>query len=153
MLQLAAGRCPLLIELKDQTGHMGETDGRLETAVAAALERYQGPAALMCFNPHTVANLARLAPGVSRGLVTCAWRPEENAPLTPAACAALRLIPDYDRTQSSFISHEVADLGRPRVAELRAQDAVVLCWTVTSAKVEAEARKIAQNITFEGYAA
>ena len=153
VLRLAAGRCALLAELKDQTGHMGETDARLETAVAAALELYRGPVALMCYNPHAVANLARLAPRLPRGLVTCAWRPEENPALTPATCDHLRLIPDYDRTQSSFISHEVADLPRPRVAALKRQGADVLCWTVRSPSQEAEARKIAQNITFEGYPA
>ena len=153
VLRLAAGRCALLAELKDQTGHMGETDARLETAVAAALELYRGPVALMCYNPHAVANLARLAPRLPRGLVTCAWRPEENPALTPATCDHLRLIPDYDRTQSSFISHEAADLPRPRVAALKRQGADVLCWTVRSPSQEAEARKIAQNITFEGYPA
>ena len=153
VLRLVAGRCALLVELKDQTGHMGETDARLETAVAAALELYRGPVALMCFNPHTVANLARLAPRLPRGLVTCAWRPEENPALTPATCDHLRRIPDYDRTQSSFISHEAADLSRPRVAALKRQGATVVCWTITSQQAEAEARKIAQNITFEGYPA
>jgi hypothetical protein len=39
------------------------------------------------------------------------------------------------------------------VRELRGQGAAVLCWTIRSAADEAMARQIAQNITFEGYAA
>lgn len=153
MLALVAGRAALLIELKDQSGAMGPTDARLESAVAAALAGYRGPVALMSFNPHTVTNLARLAPELCRGLVTCAWRPQENAPLTPADCDRLRAIADYDRAGATFISHEVEDLARPRVAELKRQGAAVLCWTVRSAAQEAEARRIADNVTFEAYRA
>ena len=39
-LRLVAGRVPLLVELKDQHWKMGQTDGRLERAVAADLEGY-----------------------------------------------------------------------------------------------------------------
>lgn len=147
------GRVPLLIELKDQTDTMSGTDGRLETATAAALSTYAGPVALMSFNPHSIAHMARLAPAIPRGLTTSAYDPTDWAPLDPVRCAELRAIPDYDRTQSSFISHEAADLPSPHVAALAAKGAAVLCWTIRSPRAEAEARRIAQNITFEGYAA
>lgn len=153
VLTLVAGRTPLLIELKDQTLRMAETDGRLETATAAALASYDGPVALMSFNPHMIARMATLAPGLPRGLTTSAYDPEDWAPLPAETCDRLRPIPDYDRTQSSFISHEHTDLTRPRVAELAAQGAAILCWTIKSPEQEAEARRIARNITFEQYPA
>jgi hypothetical protein len=62
-------------------------------------------------------------------------------------------VPDYDPTGSSFISHEARDLARPRVAELKAQGAAILCWTIRSPQDEAKARAVADNVTFEGYAA
>ena len=37
------------------------------------------------------------------------------------------------------------------MAELKAAGARILCWTVKSPEMEAEARKVAENITFEGY--
>ena len=153
MLDLVAGRVPLLIELKDPTDTMSDTDGRLEAATAAALAGYTGPVALMSFNPHVIAHLARLAPAIPRGLTTAAYDYEGWAPLPPARCDELRKIADYDRTQSSFISHEAADLTRPRVAELKAQGAAILTWTIRSPADEAKARAVAQNITFENYAA
>ncbi len=152
-LALVAGRVPLLIEIKDQTDTMSDTDGRLEAATAAALQDYTGPVALMSFNPHSVAHLARLAPHIPRGLTTAAYDHAGWAPLAPARCDALREIPDYDRTLSSFISHEAADLARPRVADLKAKDATILTWTIRTPAEEAQARKVAQNITFENYAA
>ena len=153
ILDLVAGRAPLLIELKDQTLRMAETDGRLEEATARALQGYEGPVAVMSFNPHCIARMATLAPGLPRGLTTSAYDPADWHPLPPETCDRLRPIPDYDRTQSSFISHEHTDLARPRVADLAVQGAAILCWTIKSPEDEAKARRIAQNITFERYAA
>jgi glycerophosphoryl diester phosphodiesterase len=153
ILALIAGRTPVLIEIKDQTGVMGQTDGRLEASLAAGLLGYDGHVAIMSFNPHSVARMADLCPHIARGLTTSAYDPVDWAPLPPDVCDALRDIPDYDRVQAAFISHEAADLTRPRVAALRAQGADVLCWTIKSADEEALARRFAQNITFEGYLA
>lgn len=153
VLALIGGRVPLLIEIKDQTLTMSPTDGRLEQATAAALAGYGGPVAVMSFNPHAIATMARLAPDLPRGLTTSSYDPEDWAPLPADTCARLRAIPDYDRVGATFISHEWRDLARPRVAELAAQGAAVLCWTIRTPEQESDARRIAQNITFEGYAA
>lgn len=153
VLALVAGRTPLLIELKDQTLRMAETDGRLEAATAALLAGYEGPVAVMSFNPHCIARMAALAPNLPRGLTTSAYDPEDWHPLAPETCDRLRPIPDYDRVDAAFISHEHTDLARPRVAELAAKGAAILCWTIKSPEQETAARRIAQNITFEQYPA
>ncbi|MGC1487928.1 MAG: glycerophosphodiester phosphodiesterase family protein [Albidovulum sp.] len=152
VLALVAGRVPVLIEVKEGLDQMGPTDGRVEQAVADALAGYAGPVAVMSFNPHCVAHLARMAPTIARGLTTEAYDPKRNHPLAAATCDRLREIPDYDATGSSFVSHDATDLDRPRVAALKAQGAAVLCWTIRSPQAEAKARRIAQNITFEAYA-
>jgi glycerophosphoryl diester phosphodiesterase len=153
VLAMVAGRAPLLIEIKENWNTMKDTDGILEQSVAAALAGYAGPVAVMAFNPHCIAHMARFAPDLPRGLTTESYDPALNAPIPAEVCERLRGIPDYDRTGSSFISHQVSDLGRPRVAELKRLGAAILCWTVRSPKQEAEARKIAHNITFENYPA
>jgi glycerophosphoryl diester phosphodiesterase len=149
LLRLVAGRQPLLIEVKAP----GRSVARLCQGVRRALEGYRGPVAVMSFNPHAVLAFGRAAPGIARGLTTSAFDPADWAPLPAAVCDRLRAIPDYAATGASFISHEARDLARPRVAELRAQGAAVLCWTIRSPEAEAAARQHAQNITFEGYAA
>jgi glycerophosphoryl diester phosphodiesterase len=152
VLEIVAGRVPLLIEIKDQSGEMGPDMGPLPAATAAALAGYAGPVAVMSFNPHAIVAMARLAPGVVRGLVTYAWA-DDHAPADPARRAHLAAIADYDATGACFVSHHWRDLDRPRVAELKAQGAAILCWTIRSPDEEAQARKVAQGITFEGYAA
>lgn len=150
MLALVVGRVPLLIEIKDQDGGMGTDVGPLEQAVAGALDGYDGPVALMSFNPHSVAHLQDLCPDIPRGLVTSSFAPSDWA-LPAATCDRLREIPDYDRVGASFISHEAADLARPRVAELKQGGADILCWTIRSPAQEEAARRVARNVTFEGY--
>lgn len=150
-LALVAGRVPLLVELKDQQGQMGPTDGALERVAAACLADYAGPVAVMSFNPHMIARMADLAPDVARGIVTCGYRAEDWPTLPPESRDRLRAIPDYAATGSVFVSHDIADLDRPRLADLRAEGATLLCWTVRSAKAEAAARRVADNITFERY--
>ena len=153
VLDLIAGRVPLLVEIKDQDGEMGPNIGELEAATCAALKDYQGDVALMSFNPHAVAKCAELAPDIPRGIVTSSYEAVYWPEVPEDTRNTLRDIPDYDRTGSCFISHEATDLDRPRVAELKSQGAQIFTWTIRSAAQEADARRIVDNVTFEGYLA
>jgi glycerophosphoryl diester phosphodiesterase len=154
VLALVAGRVPLLVEIKDQDGAMGPGVGALEQAASRDLAGYDGPVAVMSFNPHAVAAFGAMAPGVPRGLTTSAYDPAAWAPLSPAVCDRLRDIPDFEETGAAFLSHEWRDLGRARVQALAARGVPVLCWTIRSTEDEALARHMgAANVTFEGYAA
>ncbi|WP_068306527.1 glycerophosphodiester phosphodiesterase family protein [Pararhodobacter sp. CCB-MM2] len=157
VLDEVAGQVPLLVEIKDQSGNMGPTNGLLEAATAAALQGYGGPVAVMSFNPSSVEHMQRLAPQIARGLTTYPFPrdhfPEDIGPEMEAHRQSLAAIADYDHVGASFISHLWRDLDNPRVAELKAQGAAILCWTIRSAEDEAQARQVAENVTFEGYMA
>lgn len=151
VLDLIGGRVPILIEIKDQDGGLGPKVGPLEEAVCKALEGYEGDVALMSFNPNSVAACATFAPHIPRGITSCPY-PAEDWPTVPANVRKEQaLIPDFDRVGACFISHQQDDLGSPHVAKLKANGVPVLCWTIRSAAMEAVARKVADNITFEGY--
>ncbi len=62
ILKQVAGKVPLLIEIKYQNADLGPTSGQLERATAAALQSYSGAVAVMSFNPHSVAHMAKFAP-------------------------------------------------------------------------------------------
>ena len=132
---------------------MGPDVGPLEAAVAADLAGYGGPVAMMSFNPHSVAAFGAAAPDVARGLTSCAFVPEDWPPLTERTLTGLRGMPDIDRIGATFISHDARDLANPRVADLKARGMPVLCWTIRSSEAETQAREVADNVTFEGYAA
>ena len=153
VLALVAGRAPVLVEIKE-CGKAGMDDaGSLGQAVARAVNSYDGSAAVMSFSPNAVDAFASAAPEVPRGLTTCRFTPEEWPYLSAESLTYLRDVSAYDRLGVTFISHHAADLRRTRVAELRASGTQVLCWTVRSAEQEADVRRFADNITFEGYAA
>lgn len=151
VLDMVAGRVPLLIEIKDQDGALGPAVGPLEEAVCRALTGYKGDVALMSFNPHSVAACRNHAPRILRGITTCPYPPVDWPTVPEATRAAQRAIPDFDRVGASFISHQQDDLAAPAVAALKERGVPILCWTIRSAAMEGEARKIADNITFEGY--
>lgn len=153
VLAIVAGQVALLIEIKDQDGAMGPNVGPLEHAVADALNGYAGPVAVMSFNPHSVAKMAVLTPNTPRGLTTSAYRAEDWTLLKTETRERLAQIPDFESTGACFISHEAADLAAPRLAEIKAHGAPILCWTIRSPEAEAQAREIADNVTFEGYPA
>lgn len=153
VLKFVAGRAPLLIELKDQDGAMGLNIGRLEWATAKALSGYLGPVAVMSYNPHSVAKLAELAPDVPRGYTVAEFGENDWSHLPASLRKKLAAVPDFEKTGACFISQEASGLNAPRVLELKSKGASILCWTIRSPEEEAEARKIADNVTFEGYLA
>lgn len=153
MLREVAGRVPLLIEIKDQDGRLGRNIGDLQDRVAEQLKAYDGPVAVMSFNPETIVAFHAVAPDIPVGLTTCGYDAEEWPMLDAAERAALAAIGDFERSGSSFISHDHADLDNPAVAALKAKGVPVLCWTIRSPEEEAAARRVADNITFESYAA
>lgn len=151
ILDLVAGQAPLLIEIKDQDGAMGPHVGTLEAATLSALEGYDGPVAVMSFNPHSVEWFAEHAPFLSRGLVTDRFEPVFWPDLPPARGHELSHIPDLERVGAHFVSHSARDLDNPALARVRALGLPILTWTIRSAAAEEEVRQVADNITFEGY--
>ena len=149
VLELVAGRAPLLIEIKDRAGASGPRTEALARAVAGDLDRYDGPVAVMSFNPAAVASFRNAAPKAPRGLVTCAFHRCDWPDVPARALAALAELSGAE--DAGFISHDHRDLGNPRVAELKAAGMPVLCWTIRGADEEEAARRHADNITFEGY--
>ena len=153
ILELVSGQVALLIEIKDQDGALGPNIGALERATIDALKTYSGDVAVMSFNPHSTAAVAQQCPDLPVGLVTCSFLKEKWDTIPELRLTELRNIPDYARSGSSFISHNVTDLTSAPVRDVMKMGANVLCWTVRSPQDELNARKIAQNVTFESYLA
>lgn len=150
-LDTVAGRVPVLIEIKDRDGDMGPRVGPLERAVAEALAGYDGPVAVMSFNPHSVEAFALLRPDVPRGLTTAAFEPDRWPELSPTTRDRLRGLPDVERLGAAFVSHQADALDMDRVTSLRAEGCPVLCWTVRTSEQAAAVAGHADAITFEGF--
>lgn len=153
VLDLIDGQVPVVVEIKDQDGGMGSNVGPLEQAVAQDLANYSGEAAVMSFNPFAMEEIARLVDDRPLGLVTDRFEKDDWPTVSKQRCEELALIPDYGKLPLSFISHNQSQLDDVPVARTKSEGATILCWTVRSKENEAQARKVADNITFEGYLA
>lgn len=150
-MQNVAGKVPVLLELKDQSRDLGPVGGALEKPVCDILNAYSGASAVMSFNPHMVYKCKKHAPNIPRGLVTDAFREVNWPKVGEARRLELVEIPDFEATGSHFISHNRNDLNSIHLVPFKDRGVPIFCWTVRSEEQEAEARNVAENITFEGY--
>ncbi|MEL6607931.1 MAG: glycerophosphodiester phosphodiesterase family protein [Pseudomonadota bacterium] len=147
VLDMVAGQVPLLIEIKDQDGALGTKIGGLQDAVASALDGYDGPVALMSFNPH--AALALRPTGRPIGITSCNYVAEDWPTIPAATRRDLAEIPHLD--QVDFLSHQWDELDSPAVARAKSAGKPVFCWTIRDQAQADTARQVADQITFEGF--
>ncbi len=152
ILRLVDGRVPLLIELKDQSRQLSQTDGRLEQATIDALSLYEGAVAVMSFNPHMIATMAKLSSDLPLGLTTGSFM-DPTWGIDAERIEHLSQIADFDPTRYSFVSHFALELAAPCIQMLKDQGTAIFTWTIRSPEAEAVARQTVDNITFEGYLA
>lgn len=131
-LQLIAGRSLVLVELKTPVGQ----EGLLEAPVAAMLEAYDGPCAVLSFNAAALGWLARHRPSVSRGL-------NVNSALTA---------PDIESSQAHFISINKSLSDNSNIRSWRAARKPAIAWTVRSPEEMDRLESLVDNVIFEGFA-
>jgi len=148
LLDLIDGRVPLVIELKSAwTG-----DRRLEAAVATILSVYIGPVAVMSFDPGSMAEMRRLAPGIRRGLTANKFARTDWPTHSAAARLANRHLVSAPFTLPSFVAYGIDAM--PALAPLalrRISGMPILTWTVRSPSHRAHAKRWADQIVFEGF--
>lgn len=137
MLDLVAGRVPLIIELK---GIEGQDDG-LVAAVAKELKDYQGDVAIMSFDHHLIRRFRSDAPGIAAGLTA------EGLTVADMEAHFAMLAHDVD-----FVSYNVHHLPNPFITFFRdVLHRPVITWTVRNTEQQALSELHAGQITFEGF--
>lgn len=140
VLDLVAGRAPLLIEVKSKREHRV---AGLCMAVRRTLEGYRGRHAVMSFDPRVSRWFARQSPGTPRGLVVT----EENA---RTLSGKLRRHLALWHARPDFLAYDVRDFPSKFAAAQRARGLPVLTWTVRSAELRAKAAAHADAPIAEG---
>lgn len=146
VLERVGGKVPLLVELKDQDGKLGPELGTFLPDIVDIVEKYDGPLALMSFNPYLVNALNASLSNWPIGLTTDPFFVHEWPKVPAQRRKKLRAIAEIPGLKYDFVSHNWKDLAR-----VEGLDCPKLCWTIKSADAEAKAREIADNITFEGF--
>lgn len=141
VLDLAGGRAPLMLEIKN--------DGRagiVEKMILEQLESYRGEVAVVSFNPFALAWLARHAPQIPRG--------QTGARFSGSGLPAWRRILQRNFllnfvSRPHFLLYELEALPHPAVSWQRRRGMKVVTYTVRSQADAVKARACADNFIFE----
>jgi glycerophosphoryl diester phosphodiesterase len=148
LLALAAGRVPLLLEVKSNWGG----DSRYEANIAAKLSPYSGHAAVMSFDPHSVAAFRRLSPSLPRGLISERFEDKHHwSELSAGQRFAMRHLLTAAIARPHFIAYDIKAL--PALAPVIARGLCglpLLTWTVRTEAEKARALRYADAMIFEG---
>lgn len=137
MLDLVAGRVPLVVELK---GVEGRDDG-LVAAVAKELADYQGDVAIMSFDHHLIRRFASDAPGIPGGLTA------EGTSVKDLEAHFSMLAHGL-----SFVSYNVHHLPNPFISFVQQKLSMpVISWTVRDKDMQRHSDLNVDQITFEGF--
>lgn len=148
LLDLVAGRVPLVIELKSRF----DGNRRLEQAVAPLVLAYDGPAVVMAFDPASMVAMRRLAPSIPRGMLGDAWEQAAWPMLSAGQRFSNRWLLNAPAVRPAFLSWDVNALPAPAPRALRRLAGLPLVtWTVRTEADRATARRWADQITFEGF--
>lgn len=140
LLELVAGRVPLLIEVKSKPRYDVAWTCR---RVVDALDGYAGHHAVMSFDPRVSRWLKQHSPGTVRGLV---MRQDNKGHTQSEISRHLALW----AAQPDFLAYHVHALPNPMVAAARSAGMPVLTWTVNSPDLRERARQHADAPIAEG---
>jgi glycerophosphoryl diester phosphodiesterase len=148
-LECVGARVLVLVELKV----LGGDEGALERRVAAVLDAYDGPAAVISFNPRAIAWFADNRPARLRGLDSSAYHDALNWALSAEERRALAELEHVSLARPHFLGLGLDLLPSPSADALRAQGLPVVAWTLRSPEQWARVASHCDNLMFEGYLA
>jgi glycerophosphoryl diester phosphodiesterase len=148
---IVGGRVPLLVEIKSE---WDAPDARFLGTIAEVASAYQGPIALMSFDPAVMVVIRQLAPNVPRGIVSgqfagdCWWRGQ----IGPERAYSLTHLLESGPAAPDFYAYDVTALPTPVTRFTREVLSLPLfTWTVRTEEQRASAARWADAPIFEGY--
>jgi len=148
-LELVSGKVPLLVEIKSD---WDAPDQRFLSAIAQLTLAYQGPIALMSFDPAVMVAMRSLAPQIPRGIVSGMYEGRDWLPRAIDRERAFRLSHCLEAGDAapSFIAYHVNDLPTPVMRFAREVVRLPLfAWTVRTPEQLRLARQWADAPIFE----
>ncbi len=149
-IDMIAGRVPLVVEIKSLfDGDMALTARTLDIIAA----RKPWPIVVKSFDPKIVAEVRRLAPSVTRGIVAMNdYNYPDYKHLSAEERHAMANLLHFRETRPDFISWRVRDLPSAAPFLTRgALDLPLMTWTVRTPEDRARATAYADQMVFEGF--
>ncbi len=148
LLEQVAGRATLVIELKS----LWDGNVTLAKRCVEVLANYEGPAAIMSFDPAMIACARELAPHTVRGITADRTTDPYYNPLPVSQRVSMRNFSHLEETQPHFVSYNWRDLPFEPITEIRNAGFPIITWTLHSGEESSQALRYCDQVTFEGYA-
>ncbi len=150
LLELVAGREPLLVEIKSEW-ELPDLEF-LRQIVISAMD-YRGPIALMSFDPDVLAVCRELDPDLPRGIISGSYEGDGwwSGRLSSARRARLRDLREAGDVAPHFFAYQVDALPTEATVQRRAAGLPVFTWTVRTPRQRAIAEDWADAMIFEGF--
>jgi glycerophosphoryl diester phosphodiesterase len=153
LLELVAGRVPLLVEIK---ANGREPLPAFLDRIARQARSYKGPIALMSFSPEIVVRVGRLAPTIPRGLVVGSHKLPPSWWAAPSRANKARILTRMlgPADGLAFFAIDVRMLASARAWTARhTPELALFSWTIRTARERRSAARWADAPIFEGYEA
>ncbi len=147
LLEQVDGSSTLVIEIKS----LWDDDMTLSQRALEVLADYNGPYALMSFDPHIVACVAERSPVTVRGITADRVTDPYYNNISLARRLEMQSFSHLSLTKPHFVSFDANGLPFAAVGEIRDRGHPVICWTIRSPEQAAKALRYADQITFEHY--
>jgi glycerophosphoryl diester phosphodiesterase len=147
LLEQVDCKVTLVIELKSHW----DNNQALTHRVLEVLHNYNGPCALMSFDPEMIACVAEISPVTVRGITADRVVDPYYNPLSLARRLSMRNFSHLPRTKPHFVSFDFNGLPFAPITEIRNAGHPVISWTIESSANAADALRYSDQITFQGY--
>jgi glycerophosphoryl diester phosphodiesterase len=153
LLQLVGGRVPMLVEIKSE---WEPPDQRFLDEIARLSLAYQGPIALMSFDPAVLVGLRALAPAIPRGMISGLYESEDGDTwwadkIDQNRAYRLAHLLESGPVNPAFIAYHVKALPTPVTRFTREVLGLpLLTWTVRDTDDLTRAKTWADAPIFEG---
>lgn len=148
LIDLVDGKVPLVIEMKSRF----DGDRRLDAMIAPIVLGYDGPLAVMSFDPASVMAMRRLAPGIPRGMTADRFKAGDWPQVGTIARFADRNLLAAPLARPDFVAYDVTALpASPPLALRHFFRVPLLAWTVRTEAERHTAARWADQIIFEGF--
>jgi glycerophosphoryl diester phosphodiesterase len=143
VLELVAGKVPLLVEMKK---HDKDDEAVVTRMLREYKAKYDGKFAIQSFHPLVVKHMQKLSPEFFCGLLSSDFKDSKTLRINKAGIKNARL---FFLAKPDFISFEINSFPNKRIAKFRDKGLLVLGWTVMTPEELEKARVFCDNIILE----
>ncbi len=147
LIEQVSGRTTLVVEVKS----LWDAEFTLIDHAAAVLSDYQGPHALMSFDPDLIARAAIMAPTTVRGITADRVIDPYYNRLPIAKRLAMQSFSHLPQTRPHFVSFDFSQLPFQPITEIREAGFPIITWAIRSDEEGRSARRWCDQITFENF--